>query len=242
MALGDTNNFGNNNNKKYEDSYYSRLVISNPNGKFLKFKFWAGKLAMSIAEVDSSQQKFAYKETATAFFNPMKAKIMAEELKKFIADPSHKPVGVVIGSGDPNTCVTFMYENDDIKVDICKVDANGNKSGEDVFVFQKDYHYSVTYKDFKKLDFSKNYFNSLEIEAVIELLDSFFKTSNGSFAYSVMDMSRFNYGRLKSNTEAIMDKLGIQRASSKGPGFFSNNNGASTDTSSNTVDDIDDLL
>ena len=57
-----------------------------------------------------------------------------------------------------------------------------------------------------------------------------------------MDMSRFNYGRLKSNTEAIMDKLGIQRASSKGPGFFSNNNGASTDTSSNTVDDIDDLL
>ena len=241
MALGDASNFNNGNNKRTEDSYYSRLVISNPNGKFLKFKFWAGKLAMSIAEVDSSQQKFAYKETATAFFNPMKAKILAEELKKFIADPGHKPVGVVIGSGDPNTCVTFMHNNDDISVDICKVDAQGNKSGEDVFTFQKDYHYSVEYKDFKKLDFSKNYFNSLEIEAVIELLESFFKASNGAFAYSVMDMSRFNYGRLKSNTEAIMDKLGIQRASSKGPGFFSGNNGGSEATS-NTVEDIDDLL
>lgn len=241
MALGDTN-FNNNNNKRTEDSYYSRLVISNPNGKFLKFKFWAGKLAMSIAVVDSSQQKFAYKDTAIAFFNPMKAKILAEELKKFIADPEHKPVGVVIGSGDPNTCVTFMYDNNDIIVDICKVDANGNKSGEDVFTFQKDYHYSVTYKDFKKLDFSKNYFNTLEIEAIINLLDSFFTSSNGATAYSVMDMSRFNYGRIKSNTEAIMDKLGIQRASSKGPGFFANGQSSDNGASSNTADDIDDLL
>ena len=242
MALGDASNFNNgNNNKKYEDSYYSRLVISNPNGKFLKFRFWAGKLAMSIAEVDSSQQKFAYKETATAFFNPMKAKILAEELKKFIVDPAHKPVGVVIGAGDPNTCVTFIHDGDNTSVDICKVDAQGNRSGEDVFVFQKDYHYSVEYKDFKKLDFSKNYFNTLEIEAVIELLESFFKASNGAYSYAVMDMSRFNFSRLKSNTEAIMDKLGIQRASSKGPGFFSGNNGGSEATS-NTVEDIDDLL
>ena len=240
MSLGDANGF--NNNKKYEDSYYSRLSVVNSSGKYLKFRFWSGKLAMYIAEVDNSQQKFAYKETATAYFIPMKAKIFAEELKKFIADPEHKPVGVVIGAGDPNTCVTIMHNGDDTVLNICKVDAQGNKSGEDNFVFQKNYHYSVSYKDFKKLDFSKNFYNTIEIEAIIELLEGFFKASNGAIAYSMMDMSRFNYGRLKSNTEAIMDKLGIQRASSKGPGFFSANNNEVNSTSSNTVDDIDDLL
>ena len=40
MSLGDANGFNNsNNNKKYEDSYYSRLSVVNSSGKYLKFRF-----------------------------------------------------------------------------------------------------------------------------------------------------------------------------------------------------------
>ena len=243
MALGDGNYQSNNGGfkKSNEDSFYSRLVLSNPSGKYLKFKYWAGKLAISIAVGDSNGQKFQYKETATAFLSPLKAKVLANKVRELIADENHKPVGVVIGSGDPSTCLTFMHSPDGLTVHICKVDGTGNRSNEDTFVFQKDYQYSVTYKDFKKLDFVKEYDNDVEINSVIDLLEAFYAAGNGSIAYSVMDLSRYSFGRLKTNTEAIMDKLGIQRVSSKGPGFFNGNDGSGS-VSSNTAEDIDDLL
>ena len=244
MALNNGGYSNNSQRKNYEESYYSRFVLSDGKGKYLKAKFWSGKLALSIAVGEESGGKFQYKETAAAYPNAFKTKILADALREFVADKNHKPVGVVIGSGDPTSCITFMRKNDDIVMNICKVNGNGEKSESDDFVFQKDYHYSVNYKNFDKLEFEKVYRNDLEIDALINLLEDFYKSNNGAYAYSVMDLSRYSYNRLRSNTEAIMEKLGIQRQSSKGPGFFSAENSNSTVTTggSNTVDDIDDLI
>lgn len=244
MALGDGGQ-QNMQRKSNEDTYNSRLTLFSPEGnKYLKFKFWAGKIAVSINVGENTQQGFRYKDTMSAFLTPIKAKMMSEELKKFIEDKKANPVGVVTGTGDPTTCLTFIHDNDNIVVDIRKVDANGNTTDSDSFTIQKDYHYSVSYKNFEKLDYSKTYYNDIEIKAIIDLFDNFYMACNGANAYSVLDMSRFNYGRLRSNTEAIMDKLGIQRASSRGSGnsFFSNNNQGESAGYSSHAEDIDDLL
>ena len=243
MALGDG---GQMQRKSNEDSYNSRLTLYSPDGnKYLKFKFWAGKIAISINVGENTQQGFRYNEVIAAFLTPMKAKMAAEELREFIADEKHVPVGIVTSTGDPTTCLTFIREKDgSITVDIRKVDGSGKTTANDAFTIQKDYHYAVNYKNFEKLDFTKKFYNDLEIKAIIDLFDNFYMACNGANAYSVLDMSRFNYSRLRSNTEAIMDKLGIQRASSRGssgPGFFSNNNNESRGYSEH-AEDIDDLL
>ena len=247
MALGDGGFQGNGGQRKSnEDSYNSRLTLYSPEGnKYLKFKFWSGKIAASINVGENSQQGFRYNETIAVYLTPIKAKIMADELRAFLENKKSDPVGVVVGSGDPNTCLTFLRDKDDnITSDIRKVDGSGKTTSSDSFTIQKDYHYSVSYKNFDKLDFSKTYYNEIEVRAIIDLFDNFYMACNGANAYSVLDMSRFNYGRLRSNTEAIMDKLGIQRASSRGSGnsFFSNNNQNESAGYSEHAEDIDDLL
>ena len=246
MALGDG---GQNQQKRStEDSYNSRLTLYDPaTTKYLKFKFWAGKVVISINVGESSEQQgFKYNETIAAFLTPLKAKMMAEELIKFKNDPNSNPVGVVSG-GDPSTCLTFLRDNSNVVVDIRKVDGKGKVTAADKFTIQKDYHYSVSYKNYEKLDFTKNFYNDLELQAIIDIFNNFYNACNGANAYSVLDMSRFNYGRLRSNTEAIMDKLGIQRYSSRGSGnsFFNNSNNDSSfgsGSNSNHMDDIDDML
>lgn len=245
MSLGDG---GQTQKKNTEDSYNSRLTLYDPTTtKYLKFKFWAGKVVVSINMGESNQQQgFKYNETIASFLTPIKAKIMAEELTKFKADPKSNPVGVVSG-GDPSTCLTFLRDGDNVVVDIRKVDGKGKVTASDRFTIQKDYHYSVSYKNYDKLDFTKNFYNDIELQAIIDIFNNFYNACNGANAYSVLDMSRFNYSRLRSNTEAIMDKLGIQRYSSRGSGnsFFNNSNNDSafgSGSTSNHMEDIDDML
>lgn len=85
MALGDG---GQTQKKSNEDSYNSRLTLYDPaTTKYLKFKFWAGKVVVSINVGENNQQQgFKYNETIAAFLTPIKAKIMAEELTKFKSD------------------------------------------------------------------------------------------------------------------------------------------------------------
>jgi len=242
MALGDG---GQMQRKSNEDSYNSRLTLYSPDGnKYLKFKFWAGKISVSINVGENTPQGFKYNEVIAVFLTPMRAKMAAEELKEFIVDDNHSPIGVVTGTGNPNTCLTFLRDKDGaITIDIRKIDGSGKTIAGDSFTIQKDYHYAVNYKNFEKLDFSKKFYNDLEIKAIIDLFDGFYSACNGANAYAILDMSRFNYSRIRSNTEAIMDKLGIQRVSSRGssgPGFFSNNNESSG--YSEHAEDIDDLL
>lgn len=247
MALGDGGQ--NNNQRKYnEDSYNSRFTLYNPDGKYLKFKYWAGKLSISINVGENSAQGFRYNETIAVYLSPMKAKVMANELEQFINDKKSPAVGVVTGNGDPNTCLTFMRDKDDnVIIDISKVDASGKRTQSDSFTIQKDYHYAVAYKNFDKLDFEKKMYNDLELQGIIDVMNNFYIACNGANAYGVLDMSRFNYSRLKSNTEAIMDKLGIQRNSSRGGSgqSFFNNQGSGNESGggySNHADDLDDLL
>ena len=77
MSLGDG---GQTQKKNTEDSYNSRLTLYDPTTtKYLKFKFWAGKVVVSINMGESNQQQgFKYNETIASFLTPIKAKIMAE--------------------------------------------------------------------------------------------------------------------------------------------------------------------
>lgn len=243
MALGD--GAQNNQRRSNEDSYNSRFTLYNPNGKYLKFKYWAGKLAVSINVGENTAQGFRYNENIAVYLAPLKAKMLATELKSFINDKKSKAVGVVVGNGDPNTCITFYYDKDEnVVIDISKVDGSGKRTASDNFAIQKDYHFAVNYNNFEKLDFEKVMYNDLELQGIIDILDEFYSASNGAAAYGMIDMSRFNYNRLKSNTEAIMDKLGIQRYSSKGnsgSSFF--DGGQSSDGGhSHHADDLEDLL
>ena len=91
MALGDGGQ-QNMQRKSNEDTYNSRLTLFSPEGnKYLKFKFWAGKIAVSINVGENTQQGFRYKDTMSAFLTPIKAKMMSEELKKFIEDKKANP-------------------------------------------------------------------------------------------------------------------------------------------------------
>ena len=77
MALGD--GAQNQQRRSNEDSYNSRFTLYSPeSNKYLKFKYWAGKLSVSINVGENTPQGFRYNETIAVYLTPIKAKIMAK--------------------------------------------------------------------------------------------------------------------------------------------------------------------
>ena len=251
MPLG-SSNYNNNNNQRQESSFYSRLRFADrESGKSVRIKYWKGLMCISISKGAEGENGYKVDDIASVYLSPLKAKMLADALEEFIADPKHTPVGVNVGISETQTCVVFWHEeNGAITMAIAKIDGSGKKESEELYTFVSEYDYYLEFKDYAKMKFDKHNVENIHITSLIIALREFFNGICGGMAYSVMDYARFDISRTTTRLNAIMDKLGIQRQSSYNSGggenSYFNRQGAapqgSTYSDHRNAEDLDDLI
>ena len=86
------------------------------------------------------------------------------------------------------------------------------------------------------MDCTTTYQDDVELDMLIIVLDEYIKAITGATAYTVMDMGRFDYSRINTKIELVMNKLGIESKSSRqvsSESYF-NKNGLGADSPENT--------
>lgn len=260
MAVGDygNNNGANsngNNNKMYENTYYSRLKIKNSEENLcLNISFRSGLLILEITELQKDNG-FKYETLETIYLSPTKAKLLAAELVKlkvYMINANEiqagKAFGVNAGMGEKVSYIGFHLTNDKtILVTIGKIDGGGNIIEQATMNLNYNYHFALEWEDINNMDLKKVYDNNLEIDQIYELLMDFSRSMNGAAGYSAIDLGRYDLGRVLKKMDPIYDKLGIERrnSGSNNYGNRTNNfleNSGSTNSNSTTIEDIEDIV
>lgn len=240
-------------NKLYENTYYSRLGIKNPNTKLrLGFSFKSGMLVVEIAE---EKEGFKYDILSSCYLTPTKAALMYNQILEFksqVESGKYKEgtaFGVNTGMGDISTVLLIHQVDGNNAVTLGKVNSEGNYISKFTFTFNKAYHFGITLSDYTVMSScKKDIYDDIELEQFVQIIKSFAENMNGAVAYSTIDLARFDYKAMMNKMNPIYDKLGIERKSyhnsSSENNFFSGNNGGfNRGTSSNTtLDDVMDDL
>lgn len=243
MALGD------NNNKKqnYENTFYSRTRFTNyDEKKTLSFSFWKGLLKIAINEVKEAYSGVEYNELASIHLSPNKAFILKNQLLelKSLKDSAttSNAFGVDAGAGEVKSFIAFGNLPESTKEDIQrylvigKVQPDGTVVERSSFNFNHNYYFGIEWNNLEKMDCTTTYQNDVELDMLIIVLDEYIKAITGATAYSVMDMARFDYSRINTKIELVMNKLGIESKSSRqvsSESYF-NKNGLGADSPENT--------
>jgi hypothetical protein len=250
MAIGD-NGYSNdsNNNKLYEQTYYSRIRFKNDN-MGISINFRAGLLILEMNETDSN-----YKVTPiiSIYLSPTKAHMLSLELKKFkeyIASGKAKEnvaFGVNGGMGEKVSYIGFHTNADsEIIVTIGKFDNNGKIIESHDFKFKKDYNYSLEWKNIYEMDIEKVYNNFTELDILINTITDFARFMTGSAGYAAADLTRYDQARVLHKMDPIYDKLGIERRTSGNGGYNRGDNNflsnATVTSRSTSIEDMGDLL
>lgn len=230
MAIGDNNNNGNANNgaKLFESTYYSRIRFKNGENKLcLTPYFRSGLLVLEISEL---KEGFKYDTVINIFLSPTKAKLFAEEIRLF---KEYLKAGDIIPgkafgvNAGMNEKVSFIGLHADaeknIYITIGKIDGSGNITESATTSLNRDYHFALEWENINSMDVAKAFYDNIELDQLYELVTDFARHMNGSLAYSVADLTRFDTARVLRKMDPIYDKLGIERRGSEGG--YNNNRG-----------------
>lgn len=245
MALGDLRNSGtkSNGNKLFEQTYYSRTVLKGTDGLRLGFSFKSG---MIVVDITQEKEGFQYETLASCFLTPIKALTMYNQIQEFKAQVENKTYkegtafGVNTGIGDISTVLLIHKVDGNTAVTIGKVNSDGQYVAKFTYKFAKGYHYGITLSNIESMSsVKKEFYDDAEFIQFEQAIKSFADNSNGSIAYSVLDLGRYDYKSLSNKLNPIYDKLGIERQNNSSRqsdnNFFSGSNGGfNRGTSNNT--------
>lgn len=251
MPIGGTyNNQNSTENKKlYESTFYSRMKVKNDNVNLsLGFSF---KNGMIIAEISEKKEGFKYDPIENIYITQTKAMLLVKELKKYKAYLGEKNTipgkafGITTGMGEKVSYIGFHAdENKNTLITIGKIDGNGNITNAVTIPLNVEYNYAIEWDDIESMKLSKVYYDTLELEQIIQLFDDFSKSMNGAYAYSTLDLGRYEIAGIKTKMDPIYEKLGIERRSNfnrssyGGENSFLVNAGKAT-SNSTSIDDIE---
>lgn len=260
MALGDSNGYsGGNNNKPFDNTFYSRIKFKNKDKRSVGFSFTKGLLCISISE---EKDGYKYDELSTINLSPMKAMLLMNHLKSFVADidsyaeDPNKAIGVNAGIKETVSFIAFHCTGKrstsgypETAMSIGKVDQDGKVHDVAEFVFNMDYHNSLEWSNLGTMEVGKRVSDSAELDMFIVVLNEFVNTSSGSTGYSVFDIGRYQIKRI---SDPIYEKLGIERYGGSGQrssanNYFSGNAmnapvGNGRQSTSRSYDEIEDML
>lgn len=249
--MGTLGNYNNNKDKEnYQPSVYSRYSFSNTESEIdatkLGATFWNGLLKLSIAPFNASVERFDYDNEGSIYLSPYKAKMFAEELKLFLKDKSsYNNMGVTSGKGMISISNGVELTGKVVPMIIIMIiNEDGGVESEYVYEIKTDYHYAIRNFSEKDTKFDKVAYEDLEILMLIDLLEEYYKSSSGAYAYSNIDQGRFNNSRINTKLDSICSELGIEyggNSYNKGGTNRSvfDKEESTTRYSSSTIDDIE---
>lgn len=263
MAFGDNDN---NQRKFYEPSVYSGYAMSNTDGidpSALNYQFVNGLMKISIAPMlpnakPGDRELWDRDNAAVIWLTHTKARMLAEEIKYVMAHPDEVNNGGVPSGSDG--LVSFSTGKELGATSPCliirKLDPNdGTVVSSYAYQFKSEYHYSIRNFDKASKDFDKFFYNDLEIDQFVTLLESYYQNMTGAVAYGVLYGAKYDIQKNHTKMKLIMDKLGIEQNPEYSKGgnnynnrsFFSkNDNGgngnnlpnANSGMRQSTIDDI----
>lgn len=231
MAIGNREDQGGNNNRLFENTYYSRLRFRNEELKTnLGISFRSGLMIFEISKLQEGNG-FKYDPVESIYLSPTKARILATELVKFkeylksgdIVEG--KAFGVNAGMGEKVSYIGFHSNPDkDIIITIGKIDGSGQITNYATTILNKDYHYALEWDNIEAMDLVKNYIDNVELNQIYDLLVDFSKSMSGAYAYAALDMGRYDQRRILNKMNPIYDKLGIERNTDNNGGNYNRSN------------------
>lgn len=224
MAIGDMNNNGNqgnNNNRGFDNTYFSRIRVKN-NNLSLSVSFRSGLLVFEISELQEGNG-FKYDPIESIYLSPTKARILTDQIntfKKYLNSGDiieGKAFGVNAGMGEKVSYIGFHANADrDIFITIGKIDGSGNILNKGTITLNKEYHYGLEWNNIDQMDLYKNYVDDLELNQIHDLVNDFARAMSGAYGYAALDLGRYDQRRILNKMDPIYDKLGIERMSGKG--------------------------
>lgn len=227
--------FGDNNEKKYyEPTVYSGYAMSNTDGidpSALNFQFVNGLMKIQMAPMlpnakPGDRQLWDKDNAACIWITHTKARMLAEEIKFVLQNPDVNNSGVP--SGAEGLC-SFSNGKELGATAPCLIIRKLNSETGDVtatyaYQFKTDYHYAIRNFDQASKDFEQFYYNNLEIDQFITLLETYYTSMSGALAYGILYGSKYDIQKNHTKTKLIMDKLGIEPSAeySKGSGSYTN--------------------
>lgn len=261
MALGDVYN-NNRGDKRFNNdpNVYSPYKFSNTEGldpSSLSITFWGSTMKITIApkkNTPNGEISFDYDNGISVYLTHTKARILAEEIKAFLNGKINN-CGVDTNKGFISISNGKEFGTNAKFLVIRSFDNENNTvSSSYAYEFKEQYHYSIRNFEEKKINFEKNYYDDIEIEQFVTLLEEYYKAMTGAIAFTVIDQNKYNNSRINSKIEMIANKLGVEfggdksSSSSSGGSFFSNREPSNTGGSNfnsgfnkGSIDDLDDL-
>ena len=218
MAIGDgyqSSNGSGENNKLFEQTYYSRFSIRNED-KQLSIWYRSGLMVLELNSIDQN----TYKRNAIGniYLSPMKAQMFAGEIVKFKEYRNNDKIkeNVAFGvTGGMKEKVSYVglhtNKNKDIFLTIGKFDENGQIVESNTIQFNKDYNYSIEWEDISKMKLERVFDNDLELNMLHTAVAEFARNMNGAAGYATADLTKFDHARIMRKMDPIYDKLGIER-------------------------------
>lgn len=248
MALGNYDN----NKKEYIPVYYSGYGTGNKDGidpSALSYSFYNRMLKLSISPMKAStgdKVTYDHDNAAIVWLTHTKARMLYDQIKRVISGE--------ISNGGVSTGTESIVRFSDGKelginnycLIINKVDENGKVLSSYAYEFKSHYHFAVENYNPNDSNYKKHFYDTIEVEQLLDLLNTYYMAMTGAIAYSVMDGMRFNTNATNTKMDLVMSKLGIEYKSgmtsrSSFGSYFDNSHNASEDRNMRTatMDDLD---
>lgn len=250
MALG---NYDNNKKEVYMPVYYSEYGTGNAEGvdpSALSYSFYNRMLKLAISPLKANNgDKIAYdhENAAVVWITHTKARMLYDQITKVLN-------GEIVNGGVPTgkEGLVRFCDGKELGVNsycliINKIKEDGSVESAYAYEFKSHYHYAVENYDPNNSNHKKFYYDTLEVQQLLDLLKSYYESMTGAYAYSVMDGMRFNINANNTKMDLIMSKLGVEyktgmtSRSSSGSYFDRNNNSSSSSDRSMRSATMDDL-
>lgn len=252
--LGDSYNNNKNDRKVNNDpTVYSPYKFTNPDGvdpSALTISFWGSTMKVSISPkkaTNNGDVSFDYENGISIYLTHTKARILAEEIRAFMNGKINS-CGVDTNKGFISISNGKEFGVDSNLLVIRSFDTENNKvSSSYAYEFKKNYHYAIRNFDEKTIDFEKAYYDNLEIEQFVTILEEYYKAMTYAISFTVLDQNKFNNSRMNTKLDSIATKLGVEytnksSGNSGGGSFFNNREGNSSSSfKSGSIDDLDNM-
>lgn len=237
MAFG---NQDNNEKKNYEPRVYSPYKTSNVDGidpSSLGVTFFRNLLQLSISpKLQNTGDKIAFDHdnAIVVYLTHTKARILKNEVERVLEGK--------IDNGGVNTgadgLITFSNGKELGIAGPCliirKVDQSGKVISSYAYEFKQQYHCGIENFDQSNSNHEKHYYDNIEVEQFLTLLEEYYKAATGAVAYSVIENSKYDVSRINTKINSIAEKLGIEynsgnaNYSNNRQSFFNGNNNGGT--------------
>lgn len=215
------NGYGNQQNQIKPVTVYSSYRFNNAESTIdptcLTFSYWKNCLKVGISPKKNTPNENGFVTFDTengiyVFLTYLKARILSGELKKFLENPNeYNNRGIPSGQGLITISNGQEFNIDNPVLTIRKINEVGITTSAFAYEFKKDYYYAINnYGNDGSFVKTTDDYRYMEVQMVIDLLDSYVEAMTYSVSYTVYDKLNYPLYKMNEKLDALMQSAGVK--------------------------------